>query len=345
MRRVDEGAGNPRCGRVPRGWLTACLLLVGVTGAGAHTRAVRLHWRPSPDAGTVGYHLYVRPADGTYGAPLDVGLPHLGSRGMLRFDLAGLDLETAYAFGVTAYGADGAESRLSNELTLGTCAPILGVEQFQAASVRNRWHLTAEGSFGPRGDLSERFAGVGLTILGPDGAVLYAATAPRRAFRHDRGRRSFRLRSSARWKGIRQLTVTAQPETTEIAMRAVTRRAAVCDQATPVTWIVQLAGECVFRPEPRLRLSRAESAAGALATCITGELLLERGRDEVQHLGVVHDAVHFHPAVETSLNSRCQVSPFPVGHSLSATRVHRTSHHGSCERERAHRAPLAGSLG
>jgi hypothetical protein len=100
--------------------VVAAFLLVVLPRSDAHaaTAAVRLRWRGSPDASVVGYHVYVRPLDGAYGTPRDAGMPPALPDGTLSVVVNRLDARTAYAFALSAYTATGAESGLSNELTL-----------------------------------------------------------------------------------------------------------------------------------------------------------------------------------------------------------------------------------
>jgi len=95
-----------------------CLQLCAAGTASAETYAVRLRWQPSADPGVAGYRAYVRPLDGSYGPPQDLGLPAPQSDGTLSVVIGGLDAAKGYAFALTAYLADGTESGLSNELEI-----------------------------------------------------------------------------------------------------------------------------------------------------------------------------------------------------------------------------------
>jgi len=113
---VDAGA-RPRPSSIYLAWWAiVCLHACAATTAVAETYAVRLHWQPSTDPGVAGYRAYIRPLDGSYGPPQDLGLPAPETDGTLSFDVGGLDGATGYAFALTAYLADGTESGLSNEL-------------------------------------------------------------------------------------------------------------------------------------------------------------------------------------------------------------------------------------
>ena len=94
------------------------IALVGVAAARSRRSLIRVRWEPPPAEGVAGYRLYTRPLDATYGDPRDVGLPPADSDGSLRALVPGLKGSGDFAFAMTAYTADGAESALSNELVL-----------------------------------------------------------------------------------------------------------------------------------------------------------------------------------------------------------------------------------
>ncbi|HLK10381.1 MAG TPA: fibronectin type III domain-containing protein [Candidatus Binatia bacterium] len=95
-----------------------CLAALAPRGAAATVYTAQVRWSPSPSAGVAGYHVYTRPSTGTYGTPLDAGLPAPAADGSLAFDVANLDTLTDYDFAVAAYAGDGTESGLSNEMLL-----------------------------------------------------------------------------------------------------------------------------------------------------------------------------------------------------------------------------------
>jgi hypothetical protein len=95
--------------------LAALVILSGVAHAATYRAAVR--WLPSPGR-AAGYHVWVRPTSGTYGTPLDAGLPPPAADGSLGFTVDGLALGTSYAFAVSAYAASGLESPRSNEIVI-----------------------------------------------------------------------------------------------------------------------------------------------------------------------------------------------------------------------------------
>ena len=113
---MDAGA-RPRPSSIYlAGWAIVCLHTCAATTAVAETYAVRLHWQSSTDPDVAGYSAYIRPLDGSYGPPQDLGLPAPETDATLSFVVGGLDAATGYAFALTAYLADGTESGLSNEL-------------------------------------------------------------------------------------------------------------------------------------------------------------------------------------------------------------------------------------
>jgi len=95
--------------------LGALFCLGGLAHAATYGALVR--WLPSP-APVAGYHVWVRPVAGSYGTPLDAGLPAPAADGSLGFTATGLALGTSYAFALSAYAASGAESTRSNEIVV-----------------------------------------------------------------------------------------------------------------------------------------------------------------------------------------------------------------------------------
>src|SRR5438552_3935195 len=94
------------------------LFWVVPTLAQAVTFTAMVQWQPSTSPSVVGYHVYARTLTGTYGAPINAGMPTLAGDGTMSSDVGGLDADVGHAFTVTAYASDGTESALSNELTL-----------------------------------------------------------------------------------------------------------------------------------------------------------------------------------------------------------------------------------
>jgi hypothetical protein len=102
-------------------WVLAALvssLLAGSRTVDGATRSARLRWLPSPSEDVTGYRVYVRPAAGSYGPPIDAGLPLPAVDGTLRHVVGGLDTTLTYVFGITAYLEAGIESGSSNEVVL-----------------------------------------------------------------------------------------------------------------------------------------------------------------------------------------------------------------------------------
>ena len=98
-------------------WLGG-LFWVVPTLAQAVTFTAMVRWQLSTSPGVVGSHVYARTLTGTYGAPINAGMPTLAGDGTMTFDVAGLDAAVGHAFTVSAYASDGTESAFSNELTL-----------------------------------------------------------------------------------------------------------------------------------------------------------------------------------------------------------------------------------
>src|SRR6267378_1214018 len=98
-------------------WLAGVFWIApALAQAATYTATVR--WQPSTSAGVVGYHVYTRTLVGTYGAPLDAGMPTPAADGTMSFSVGGLDASVGHAFAATAYASDGSESAISNEMTL-----------------------------------------------------------------------------------------------------------------------------------------------------------------------------------------------------------------------------------
>jgi hypothetical protein len=96
-----------------------CLTLAAPIGAHAGTYAARVRWQPSTDPAVVGYRVYKRTVNGTYGPAQDAVTPTPGLDGTLSVLVNSLDVRTDYAFAATAYTGDGSESGRSNELLIG----------------------------------------------------------------------------------------------------------------------------------------------------------------------------------------------------------------------------------
>ena len=217
---VDAGA-RPRPSAIYLAWWTiVCLHTCAATTAVAETYAVRLHWQSSTDPNVAGYSAYIRPLEGSYGPPEDLGLPAPEIDGTLSLVVGGLDAATDYAFALTAYLADGTESGLSNELEVptgstprscasdadcidgaagdpcqagfclaGTCVRsstaspdhTFRVDRF-VFRLRGRLHrLHAHGSFVASSPLDPTTTGASINVGAP-GGVVYSASVPAGAF-------------------------------------------------------------------------------------------------------------------------------------------------------------------
>ncbi|MFN8546261.1 MAG: fibronectin type III domain-containing protein [Candidatus Binatia bacterium] len=96
------------------------MLCLGSVHAEAATYTARVTWQPSAGDSAVGYHVYWRTLDATYGTPLDAGMPTPASDGTMTALVDGLDTAMFYDFAVAAYSGDGTESVLSNEVAYPT---------------------------------------------------------------------------------------------------------------------------------------------------------------------------------------------------------------------------------
>jgi hypothetical protein len=76
----------------------------------------QLGW--SPVSGSAGYKVYVRQSGQAYGSGVDVGLLQPGTDGVVRYVDYGVPNDIADYFAVTDYDSSGAESALSNEISL-----------------------------------------------------------------------------------------------------------------------------------------------------------------------------------------------------------------------------------
>jgi hypothetical protein len=94
------------------------MAVVGVAAARSSRPLIRVRWQPSSSDDIAGYRIYTRPLDAPYGDPRDVGLLPVRGDGTVRKLIPDNERTGDYAFAVTAYTSDGAESDLSNELVL-----------------------------------------------------------------------------------------------------------------------------------------------------------------------------------------------------------------------------------
>ncbi len=80
-------------------------------------------------SGAAGYKVFVRQSGQSFGAGTNVGNPAMGGDGALHYVVTGLPTDVANLFAVSAYNGTGAESVLSNELSLmvtATPTPTVG---------------------------------------------------------------------------------------------------------------------------------------------------------------------------------------------------------------------------
>jgi hypothetical protein len=110
-------------------WLCAALCAAASTpsAAFAATYTARLRFAPAASADLAGYFVRVRSSATNVATTTDVGLPTLGSDGMVSVAIPGLDVRTTYFFTVLSYDASGTQSTPSNELTTSyaTVAPLV----------------------------------------------------------------------------------------------------------------------------------------------------------------------------------------------------------------------------
>lgn len=216
-----------RCGLAELTGIAALVAVLGARSACAETYRVRLRWEPSPSPGVVGYRVYMRQLDGSFGAPLDVGMPPLGPDGMLSFMIGGLDTNAAYALAVSAYLPDGTESGLSNELGPTACQ-FLSVSRFKLKLGGRRGRLIGRASFGSSGAIEPDLTGASVEITSEDGTPLYAAALPPGAFRTDRRRRIFRYvrrrgrKLAPHTNGVKRLLLRSDGQTVDMVVKATT---------------------------------------------------------------------------------------------------------------------------
>ncbi len=106
------GWGGSRCLSI--GSLAVALIAGHTHSAAAYS--AQLGW--SPVAACAGYKEYVRQSGAQYGSGVDVGLQLPGLDGVVRSTMSGFLTDVTYFFAVTSYDVTGAESPLSNELSL-----------------------------------------------------------------------------------------------------------------------------------------------------------------------------------------------------------------------------------
>jgi hypothetical protein len=109
----------------PDAVLPLLLFALVVPFSTADAAGARLHWLAPSGQPIAGYHVYVRPAGAPYGVPIDAGLPSPNTDGAIPFDVDGLAGEQTYYFAVASYTAEGYESLLSQELSLGAVEPCV----------------------------------------------------------------------------------------------------------------------------------------------------------------------------------------------------------------------------
>ncbi len=104
---------RPRCPSWSR--LLLAFLLLCASASHAADRSIEVRWYP-PSEPVDGYVVYYGYSTGTYASEADIGSVSSGADGIARYTLAGVDAERNVHVAMTAYGADGVESELSNEI-------------------------------------------------------------------------------------------------------------------------------------------------------------------------------------------------------------------------------------
>ena len=94
-----------------------CAAVLSPSAAVAATYTARLRFAPAASADLAGYFVRVRSSVTNVATETDVGLPALGTDGMVAIAVPGLDVRTSYFFTVVSYDATGAQSVPSNELS------------------------------------------------------------------------------------------------------------------------------------------------------------------------------------------------------------------------------------
>ena len=102
------------------------LALVAVAAAAMPAQAYqgRVRWTPSTNDAVLGYRVYVRPAYGRYGRPIEAGIPPKESDKNMSWAVGGLTSGRTYCFAVSAYTRD-RESWFANEICLGATNPCV----------------------------------------------------------------------------------------------------------------------------------------------------------------------------------------------------------------------------
>jgi hypothetical protein len=104
-----------RCPRPRLVPLRACSLLLAslVCLATAQAASVTVSWRANDEPDLAGYHLYLGPASGVYGAPIPVDAE------ATSYQLTDLSPGTIYYLALTAFDESGLESDYSAEISFG----------------------------------------------------------------------------------------------------------------------------------------------------------------------------------------------------------------------------------
>ena len=74
--------------------LAGCMVLSLAGSSWGAAYDARVRWQPSRESGITGYRVWVRPANGSYGAPRDAGMPSMASDGSYSLLVNNLDSRT-----------------------------------------------------------------------------------------------------------------------------------------------------------------------------------------------------------------------------------------------------------
>jgi hypothetical protein len=152
------------------------LAVLGLVTCASNAEAyrVRLAWRPV--AGVSGYKLYAR--QNGYPTPtiVDLGRPVADAAGIMRYEHAGLLVESTNTFSLASYDAAGVESLPSNELSVGyaTAATIVDSDGDGLTDAREDTNLSLTRDSGETDRLRSDSDGDGTN----DGAEVAAGTDP-----------------------------------------------------------------------------------------------------------------------------------------------------------------------
>lgn len=192
-----------------------------------------------------------------WGPPVDAGAPVAEGDGAIRFVLADLAPDASFGIAVSAYGADGSESALSNEIQIGpgggppacgdACEPRSGcplvTSRFALKRKGDGWRLVLRGAFPAA--MAES-AALAVSVSG-DAASLLAETVPDSEVRARRRSSAFRYRPGRRGGGqggIRRLVLRSRGDATDVALTATLPATEGGAAPDTVSWSLQVGDGC-----------------------------------------------------------------------------------------------------